>query len=406
VDLVRAGSRGKPFWHAEAQAGPLWLQPQVINRPRDDGRVAAPEDIRLWNMVTFAGGGSGILYPRWRPLLDGPLWGAFGAYGMDGSRTPRSAMTSAVARWANAPVQAPLFRAKPVRGEVGIVVAPESQLLTYIQNNSTHHYSRAVWGAYRAFFDANIQADWVHLDDIDGYQLLYLPFPIMLTEATSARLAHWVEAGGCLVSEGCPAYFGDHGHVGTVQPNYGLDRVFGGREQDVEFTPDILDDLTLTIQGKALRGSTYLQTYKPQGGTAAGSYADGRVAALEHRHGKGKTLLIGTMVGSGYGHAPTDESRQWFGSLLAWAGVAQHLRLDDLAVTARLHRGESGRLFLWAINPTRQPRAIRLTLDDAWGAFGAGRVYWGDPAVMVQGGTVQCRAGERDALIVELLPAG
>ena len=33
VDLVRGGSRGKPFWHAEAEAGPLWMQPQVIGRP-------------------------------------------------------------------------------------------------------------------------------------------------------------------------------------------------------------------------------------------------------------------------------------------------------------------------------------------------------------------------------------
>ncbi|MDQ3701642.1 MAG: beta-galactosidase, partial [Chloroflexota bacterium] len=56
VDLVRAGSRGKPFWHAETQAGPLWLQPQVVGRPRDDGRVATPEDIRYWNLVSFAGG--------------------------------------------------------------------------------------------------------------------------------------------------------------------------------------------------------------------------------------------------------------------------------------------------------------------------------------------------------------
>jgi beta-galactosidase len=34
LDLVRGGTRGKPFWHAEAQAGPLWLQPQVIHRAR------------------------------------------------------------------------------------------------------------------------------------------------------------------------------------------------------------------------------------------------------------------------------------------------------------------------------------------------------------------------------------
>ena len=40
VDLTRASSRGKPFWHAEAQAGPLWMQPQVVGRPLEDGRIA------------------------------------------------------------------------------------------------------------------------------------------------------------------------------------------------------------------------------------------------------------------------------------------------------------------------------------------------------------------------------
>ena len=54
VDLVRGGSRGKPFWHAEAQAGPLWMQPQVIGRPREDGRIADENDVRLWNLVSCA----------------------------------------------------------------------------------------------------------------------------------------------------------------------------------------------------------------------------------------------------------------------------------------------------------------------------------------------------------------
>ena len=39
-----------------------------------------------------------LLNLRWRPLLDGPLFGAFGAYGMDGSRTPRSDMASRMAQ--------------------------------------------------------------------------------------------------------------------------------------------------------------------------------------------------------------------------------------------------------------------------------------------------------------------
>jgi beta-galactosidase len=64
VDLVRAGCRGKAFWHAEAQAGPLWLQPQVAGRPREDGRVATAGDVRYWGLVSFAGGATGWLCPR------------------------------------------------------------------------------------------------------------------------------------------------------------------------------------------------------------------------------------------------------------------------------------------------------------------------------------------------------
>ena len=91
-DITRAASRGKPFWHAERQGGPLWMQPQVLGRDKEDGRVAEPEDIRVWSLTSFAAGARGMLNLRYRPLLDGPLFGAFGSYGMDGSRTPRSDM--------------------------------------------------------------------------------------------------------------------------------------------------------------------------------------------------------------------------------------------------------------------------------------------------------------------------
>ena len=99
---MRAGSRVIPFWHAEAQAGPLWMQPQVTGRAREDGRITDEKDFRLWNLISMAGGATGILCPRWRPLLDGPLFGAFGPMGMDGSITPRAGMAGNVARWVNA----------------------------------------------------------------------------------------------------------------------------------------------------------------------------------------------------------------------------------------------------------------------------------------------------------------
>jgi len=145
VDLARAGARGKPFWHAEAQAGPLWMQPQVINRPREDGRITDEKDVRLWNLISCAGGATDILHPRRRPLLDGPLFGAFGAFGMDGSVTPRAEMAGKVARWANEHPE--IWKARPVQGDIGLLFVPESELFNYVQQ-ATRIFMRSRFAAH------------------------------------------------------------------------------------------------------------------------------------------------------------------------------------------------------------------------------------------------------------------
>jgi beta-galactosidase len=399
VDLVRAGSRGKPFWHAEAQAGPLWMQPQVIGRPREDGRITEPEDVRLWNMISCAGGATGILYPRWRPLLDGPLFGAFGAFGMDGSVTPRASMAGRVAQWANAHPE--IWKSRPVRGDVGIVFVPESELFNYVQQGSASHYAESARGAYQAFFDSNVQADFVHLDDIGQYPLIYLPYPLMLKEASVRKLVRYVEGGGTLVSEGLPGYFGDRGKAGEVQPNLGLDKLFGARESYVEFTPDLLEDLSLEVRGSQIHGRFFLQEYEVAGGSAAGKYANGHVAAVENRYGKGKALLIGTYPGAGYFRHHDAGTRAFFLGLLAWAGVGQQVASSDPAIKARLHNGAGGG-YLWVINPTREARTSKVTPSPAAGAFRSGRDVWSEREVSVKGRVVEARVEGRDAAVIRL----
>ncbi|MBI3469852.1 MAG: beta-galactosidase [Candidatus Solibacter usitatus] len=396
VDLVRAGSRGKPFWHAEAQAGPLWMQPQVLGRAREDGRITDPEDVRLWNLISMAGGATGILYPRWRPLLDGPLFGAFGAFGMDGSVTPRAEMAGRVAQWANQ--HAELWKSRPVKGEVGIVFVPESQVFNYVQQGSTQHYAESARGAYQAFFDSNIQADFVRIDHIGEYPLVYLPYPIHLKEASAKKLIAYVEQGGTLISEGLPAYFGERGKVGVRQPNYGLDGLFGARESYVEFTPDLLDSLTLEVQGRKIAGRFFLQAYEPSGGTVAGRYADGKSAAVEHRAGKGRALLIGSFPGGGYFRHHAPDTKAFFAGLLDWAGIRQMVRVSDPLVKARLHSGPGG-TYLWAINPTRARREVRISLNEA---FTAGRDIWQSSTPRVSGRTVEAAVEDRNAAVVRL----
>ena len=78
----------------------------------------------------------------------------------------------------------------------------------------------------------------------------------MLTKSTADKLRAYVAKGGKLVSEGCAGYFGDGGTVGTVQPNLGLDQLFGARETYGQFTPDLLTKLSLTVRGKEIGGRT------------------------------------------------------------------------------------------------------------------------------------------------------
>jgi beta-galactosidase len=411
VDLVRGASRAKPFWHAEATGGPLWMQPQVLNRPLEDGRSSDDKDVRVWSLIDMAAGATGILFTRWRPLLDGPLFGAFGPMGMDGSVTPRAEMAGKLARWTNA--HADIWKSRPVKGDVGIVFVQESADFNSVQSggggadggrggrggSAAGAYSQSAQGAYQAFFDSNIQADFVGIDDIAEYPMIYLPYPEMLKKSTADKLREYVAKGGKLVSEGCPGYFGDGGTAGAIQPNLGLDQVFGARETYVQFTPDLLTKLTLTVKGKEIDGQYFLQEYKTAGGQAVGQYANGHIAAVESAFEKGKTLLIGSFPGGGYFRSHAPSTREFFAGLLAWAGVQQQVQSSDPEVKARLHKGAGG-AYLWVINPTRTARTVRISLPST---FQRAVELWQESShPTVSGNTLATTVGDRNAAVIRL----
>jgi beta-galactosidase len=377
-DITRAAARGKKWWHAERPGGPLWLQPQVLGRDKEDGRVMDPEDVRTLTMTSFAAGATGVMNLRFRPLLDGPLFGAFGSYGMDGSRTPRSDEASRIAKWANASEQKPLWEARPVKGDIALLVIPEAQAWDYLlnHNHKPELYREAMWGAYRGFLDNGLQPDWVHIDHIADYDTIYAPYPIMLTSEHAKALAKWVEAGGKLISEATPGYFGDRGKVGTVQPHNGLDVVFGAREAEVEFMPDIGDRIRFDFDGATVGGGGYLQSYAVTSGKARGKFSDGRLAIVENAHGKGRTLLVGTHPGVAYFKTSSADNLAYFAKVFDWTGRARHLTLGNPALLGRVHRGPHGGA-VYVLNPTRREQSATIELGDAHEGLKIDSTYWG-----------------------------
>jgi len=226
------------------------------------------------------------------------------------------------------------------------------------------------------------------------------------------------ESGGTLIAEGCPGYFDEVGHVSPTQPGMGLDTLLGVRESYVEFTPDILDDLRLNVEGMLVQGGIFLQAYQPTTGSVAGRYeanagpANGQIAVVDNVFGRGRTRLIGTMVG--YGHTvhaarpPHPDAAPYrpgttpdlFRSLLGWAGRTPHVRSSDCFIKARLHDGEGG-TYLWVANPTRRDRPVRLVISDAWGPFGGARTLWGGECE-IEEDTITLSAPARDVTVIAL----
>jgi beta-galactosidase len=217
----------------------------------------------------------------------------------------------------------------------------------------------------------------------------------MFPEALGKRLAAWVAAGGTLISEACPGYFGDRGKVGQVQPNHGLDTVFGVREDEVEFMPDIGDRIRFSVFGAEVQGGGFLQSYHLAGGTALGQFADGRCAAVEHRHGKGRTLLVGTHPSVGYYR--TQGAAAYFRGVLDWAGVVPQVAVSTPAVQARLHRGAEGD-YLWIVNSDKAPQSGKVTLAGI--TAGASQIMWPAQGAKFDGTAFTVPA--QDVLIVRL----
>lgn len=152
---------------------------------------------------------------------------------------------------------------------------------------------------------------------------------VMAIWPASIRPTAYIAQGGTVVCEGLPAYFGDHGHVGESQPNYGLDEVFGCRQAVVEFAPDLSENLQITLDGAVVNGRYFRQDYAPTSGRARGHYADGAVAAVENRYGKGKALLVGSFLGAGYAKQDSEAMRKLY------AGFSTSRRSNPVSAQVR-----------------------------------------------------------------------
>jgi beta-galactosidase len=361
----RAG--GAPVWAAEFQGGP-------ISTGFHKGRVPSPDDMRRWMLSAVSSGVTAISFWVTRAEIMAAETNGFSLLDSTGATTPRLDEAGRIGRALNA--HADLFAQPTMQpAKVAILVNEANfQLCSHLaQGGENLAYSTRGW--WRLLWESNIPANLLSADHdlerLGRHHVLIVPFPLSLSEAVAAKLADYVQTGGCVISEAAPGRINEEGLCNRGELSPALADLFGVRQRAFTMVrePDggsrwspaertwgeYLDAQMLDgagpLAGQRLRANVYLQTFDCQPGTDPVLRAGEAVAGVRRSVGKGQAWLLGTYVGHS-GTAYRDPAiHAAVKALLAACGVVPEHE-GRLILRKRVASGKEAWLFT---NPTGKP---------------------------------------------------
>ena len=375
LDGIRSAARDKGWWIGELQAG----------QGATGVRVASPvtgADLRLWGWATLSRGARAISYYAWYPMSSGYESNGYGMIELDGTITERAKAAGEFAGIVsrNAELFAPL-RPRPSR------VAILYNRLSYMVGGNTvgpgNSVRNSMIGFYRAMFERNIQADFIHPDEIvagmaSNYDVVFAGYPLMMPQAVAEALRNYVREGGTLISEARPAWNDDRGFANPVIPGFGLDATFGVREKLLQTGENVamiaepdLDGALKPLAGRRIPGTGFAEHLEvtADGVRVVARFAGeagrpGDPAIVVSRSGKGRAILIGSFPAAAFEQDP--EKMRAGGELLQAlvenAGVAPEVRIDGAAGSVEARFIESSdALVLVAFNHAETAQKVTMT---------------------------------------------
>jgi beta-galactosidase len=410
LSCARSASGDAPYWLGELQGGHGYV-----------GTFAAPvtgEDVRAYAWQCIAHGAKGLHFYAWYPMTTGIESGGFGLANLDGTPNDRTRAAGEVARVVRAH-QDLLGPARPAPAEAAICWDVHANALWAAMREGWHYVpSRSYVGAYRALYDAQVPADYVHTDQIEAglpgrHRVLYLPFALALSKDAAGRMGDFAARGGVVAAEARTGWTDETGQCGSAIPGLGLDALFGARERDCERVGEdepvpmrivrghpLLPDLA---PGDIVHGAVFRQRLEASGeADVLAVFADGSPAIVARRHGDGWAVLTGSLVSLALHRLGDAGSRRFLSGLARAAGARPpvEVRPPGAAVEPRLLLAGGGDAVLVAFNHGREQVDASFSL--AW-PHGQARV-----TDLVSGQEVPHvpEAGQRLTIRCALAPAG
>jgi beta-galactosidase len=379
LDFTRSfgyAGNGNGFWIGELQSGTGTVALGV-------GQTVTPDDLRIWTWSALARGAKAINYYAWYPMSSGYESGGFGMIALNGDLTERSRAAGSIARVVDRH-QDLFLKARPPQARVAIVYNPLSYFIGGRQQQAAYGGPQgevngierdSMLGIYRALFASNVPVEFIHIshlsqDLLAKFQLVFLPYPLMIPSSCAAPLQEYVSGGGALVAEARLGWNNEHGAASETIPGMGLFQMMGCRERSVQLGAKGRTTLHWTGSelpgmrpGDRLSARWFEETLEPIRSNAriVAEFPDGGAAAVISQYGKGKTLMLGSYVGAAFETQREPAAARFYESLLDWAGVERPI--VSRKGTPEVRYLESGDVRLaFIFNHSEKPQEIDVAL--------------------------------------------
>ncbi|MBI5291332.1 MAG: beta-galactosidase [Chloroflexi bacterium] len=282
----QARQAGVEFWLPEIESGPLL------------GWALGPDhntnglDVKRFNLEFIAHGAKLILYQGYREWNCIPLhWGALvDFHGVPTQRYHAAAEVNRVI----ADNESLILNARPLAARIAILDDPANHTVL-VGMGAYDHMVLCVRGCYQAFWSQGYRVDFVSPAGLAAdipYDVICLPFAMLITADTGQRLREFVERGRTLIAFAKCAMLDDKGWSWNDRPGAGLAEVFGVMETSIERQDRI--ELRMNT-GETLPGYWHKQNLVvSHGAEVLATFADGSPAMVSCQFGRGRAIYIAT----------------------------------------------------------------------------------------------------------------
>ena len=222
---------------------------------------------------------------------------------------------------------------------------------------------RSMDALFKALQRAHIPFDFVNIDDagtsapLGGYDAVFYPHPTIITEARTAQLEAYVQAGGRLVI-GCRAGYKDINGQCPMTPMPGLlAKLTGCTVEEFTFLGPADAPESIDWAGTSVPAPVFNDVLCPETpdctvlGTYVGNYYDGKPGLTAHPFGSGAVYAFGAVF--------TEAAVRRFTELLGVSCPEAGLELPE-GVELAVREQPDGRRFVFLLNYLAQPQTIRL----------------------------------------------